>query len=193
MVPTDKLLFNFFSFFLFFVNLRKNSLLYSVVDIETTGFPHNKITDVSVFVTDGREVLNEFHSLVNPKVPIPPNIVELTGIHQGMVIGAPEFKEIAQELDSILQNTIFVAHNVSFDYNQIEKEFKEMGIPFVRKKLCTVKMARKHLKGHKSYSLGKICADLDIPINGRHRAKGDAEATVVLLHKILNQTAGLFG
>ena len=168
-------------------------LLYSVIDIETTGYPHNRITDISVFVTDGREVVEEFHSFVNPKVPIPYNIIELTGITEDMVRTAPQFEQIAKRVEEITQNTIFVAHNVSFDFNQIYKQFKEMGFEYDRKKLCTVKMARKHLKGHKSYSLGKICADLNIPINGRHRAKGDAEATVVLLHKILNQTAGLFG
>ena len=167
-------------------------MLYSVIDIETTGHPHNRITDISVFVSNGSEVVNEFHSLVNPLVPIPYNIVQLTGITESMVAGAPKFEFVAKQIEEITRDTIFVAHNVSFDYGHIHRQFKEMGFDYVRKKLCTVKLARKHLKGHRSYSLGKICADLDIPINGRHRAKGDAEATVVLLHKILNQTAGLF-
>lgn len=166
---------------------------YSVIDIETTGYPNNRITEISVFVTDGDEVLDEFHSLVNPMVPIPYSIEQLTGINDLMVRNAPKFEEIAKELEEITRNTIFVAHNVSFDFGQISRQFKELGFDYQRSKLCTVKLAKKHIKGHKSYSLGKLCNSLNIPINGRHRAKGDAQATVILLHKILRQTAGLFG
>ena len=166
-------------------------MIYTIIDVETSG-KSNRLTEISIFKYDGGQVIDEYTSLVNPQQLIPDYITALTGIDNRMVANAPTFSEIAQDVLAFTDNCIFVAHNVSFDYGHIHRQFKEMGFDYVRKKLCTVKLARKHLKGHRSYSLGKICADLDIPINGRHRAKGDAEATVVLLHKILNQTAGLF-
>src|SRR5690606_35424458 len=94
--------------------------------------------------------------------------------------------DIAQAVLNITKDTIFVAHNVNFDYNVIRNEFKNIGIDFNRKKLCTVRLARKLIPGHKSYSLGRLCQALHININGRHRARGDAQATVVLFERLLN-------
>ena len=102
-----------------------------------------------------------------------------------MVYNAPKFYEIAKHIEEITKDTIFVAHNVNFDYNIIQKEFKELGFDFKRKKLCTVRLSRKLIPGLKSYSLGALCATQNIPIQDRHRAKGDAEATVILLEKLL--------
>ena len=82
---------------------------------------------------------------------------------------------------------IFIAHNVSFDYCFIQKEFKRLGYDYQRKTLCTVKLSRKLLPGHPSYSLGKLCSDLGITITGRHRADGDALATVKLFELLLRK------
>lgn len=92
---------------------------------------------------------------------------------------------IAPDIHSFLSDGIFVAHNISFDYNIIKRELAEIGIDFHSKKLCTVKLARKFIPGHDSYSLGNICSDLGISIENRHRAYGDAAATVKLFSKIL--------
>jgi DNA polymerase-3 subunit epsilon len=86
----------------------------------------------------------------------------------------------------ITDGAFFVAHNASFDYRFIQAEFKRLGFSFNRDTLCTVKLSRKHIPGHISYSLGSICNDLKIPINGRHRAAGDALATVKLFQMILS-------
>jgi DNA polymerase-3 subunit epsilon len=161
--------------------------LYTVVDIETTGngYKGSKITEISIFVFDGKTVLNEFTSLVNPEQSIPPFITNLTGITNAMVKNAPKFYEIAKKVQELTKNTIFVAHNVNFDYNIIHEEFKNLGFDFKREKLCTVRLSRKIIPGLPSYSLGTICTSENIPINGRHRAKGDAEATTELFRRLI--------
>lgn len=160
-------------------------MMYSVVDIETTG--GDKITEISILIFDGDKVVDEFTSLVNPECNIPYYITTLTGINDSMVANAPTFYEIAKKVLAITENTIFVAHNVNFDYNIIQKEFKTLGARFQRKKLCTIRLSRKIIPGFKSYSLGKLCTSLKIPISNRHRAKGDAEATVILFKMLLNK------
>ena len=164
-------------------------MLYTVVDIETTGngYKGSKITEISIFVFDGKTVLDEFTSLVNPEQSIPPFITNLTGITNAMVRNAPKFNEIAKKVEKLTKNTIFVAHNVNFDYNIIQEEFKNLGFDFKRKKLCTVRLSRKIIPGLPSYSLGTICTSENIPINGRHRAKGDAEATTELFRRLIKR------
>ncbi|WP_298767119.1 exonuclease domain-containing protein [uncultured Polaribacter sp.] len=161
--------------------------MYAVVDIETTGngYKGQKITEISVLVFNGETIINEFTSLVNPEQNIPPFITNLTGITNAMVRNAPKFFEIAQQVEKITKDLIFVAHNVNFDYNIIKSEFNSLGFNWKRKKLCTVRLTRKIMPGLPSYSLGNICAGENIPINGRHRAKGDAEATVELLKRLI--------
>jgi len=165
--------------------------MYSIVDIETTGHS-SKITEISVFVFDGKKVIDEYTTLVNPECVIPPFITNLTGITNAMVGNAPKFYEIAKKVAEITKNTIFVAHNVNFDYNIIQKEFKDLGADFKRKKLCTIRLSRKLIPGLRSYSLGSLCTTQNIVIHDRHRAKGDAEATTILFEKLLlldeNQT-----
>ena len=161
-------------------------MIYTVIDVETAG-PGNKLTEISIFRYEDDELIDEFTSLVDPQQLIPEYITDLTGIDDLMVAKAPTFAEIAEDILSITQNAIFIAHNVSFDYNAIQNEFAAIDIKFVRKKLCTVRLSRKLLPGHKTYSLGKLCAKLDIPIVGRHRARGDAEATVILFKILLKQ------
>lgn len=161
--------------------------MYTIIDIETTGngVKGNRITEISIFKYDGHEVIDEFTSLVNPQCPIPAFITGLTGIDNDMVRNAPLLEEIIPQINAITADTIFVAHSVNFDYNVIKNEFKLLGHDFSRKKLCTVRLSRKLLPGFNSYSLGKLTAALGIPLTDRHRARGDAHATVLLFHKLL--------
>tara|TARA_R110002153_G_scaffold52868_2_gene147927 strand:+ start:2254 stop:3618 length:1365 start_codon:yes stop_codon:yes gene_type:complete len=161
--------------------------LYTIIDIETTGngIKGNKITEISIFKYNGHEVVDEYTSLVNPQCEIPSFITGLTGIDNNMVRNAPLLEEIIPEIEAITKDTIFVAHSVNFDYNVIKNEFKQLGHDFSRKKLCTVRLSRKLLPGYNSYSLGKLTAALGIPLTDRHRARGDAHATVFLFHKLL--------
>ena len=163
--------------------------LYSIVDIETTGngYRGQRITEISIFVFDGKKIVNEFTSLVNPEQNIPAFITNLTGITDAMVRTAPKFYEIAKTIEEITHDTVFVAHNVNFDYNIIKQEFKDLGFDFKRQKLCTVRLSRKIIPGLKSYSLGNICSVEGIRISERHRARGDAEATVALFQRLINK------
>ena len=162
--------------------------IYTIIDVETTG-RSNQITEISIFKFDGKKVIDEFTSLVNPNALIPPYITTLTGIDNALVANAPTFAEIAEEIENITKDTIFVAHNVNFDYNVIGNEFKAINLEFRRKKLCTVRLSRELIPGLKSYSLGKLCKSLEIPLSDRHRARGDAEATVILFELLLKQEA----
>ncbi|GGK53236.1 MULTISPECIES: exonuclease domain-containing protein [Flavobacteriaceae] len=164
--------------------------MYAIVDIETTGHS-SKITEISIFIFNGKKIIDEYTTLVNPECVIPPFITNLTGITNAMVGGAPKFYEIAKKVQEITEDCIFVAHNVNFDYNIINKEFKDLGFEFKRKKLCTIRLSRKLIPGLKSYSLGALCNSQNIVIKDRHRAKGDAEATTILFEKLLKLDTSL--
>jgi DNA polymerase-3 subunit epsilon len=168
-------------------------MLYAVVDIETTGgfASGNGITEISILVHDGTNVIQTFDSLINPEQHIPEYIVSLTGISNEMVETAPTFDLIAEEIYTILHDKIFVAHNVNFDFSFVRHHLNLAGYQLQCKKLCTVRLSRKLFPGMPSYSLGKLCNSLSIPLSNRHRASGDAAATAVLLGMLLmNDTEG---
>jgi DNA polymerase-3 subunit epsilon len=165
--------------------------LYAIVDIETTGGhpTQNRITEISVFIHDGQSVTNHFETLVNPEIAIPPYIQAFTGITNEMVANAPSFSDIAPQLHDLLKGNIFVAHNVNFDHSFVKNQLQELSLELNVKKLCTVRLSRKIVPGYKSYSLGNICAALGIHLANRHRAGGDAQATVKLFEHLLANDA----
>jgi DNA polymerase III subunit epsilon len=169
--------------------------MYAIIDIETTGGSSRieKITEIAVYLHDGNHITDEFVSLVNPERNIPYFITNLTGITNEMVEDAPRFYEIAKKIIELTEGRIFVAHNARFDYSFIRQEYKSLGFNFKRNILDTVALSRKLIPGHKSYSLGNICKDLNISINGRHRAAGDALATVKLFEILLLKDKELSG
>lgn len=161
--------------------------LYCIVDLETTGGDPKKdrITEVAIYLHNGQEVLSSFTTLVNPGVPIPSLITRITGIDNDMVRDAPPFYEVAKQIVEITQNAVFVAHNVRFDYSFLQREFRQLGYTFTRKQLCTVKLSQKIMPGLPSYSLKNLAAHLHITNEARHRAYGDAFATVKLFEHLL--------
>lgn len=165
--------------------------MFSIIDIETTGgnSKRDKITEIAIYIHDGNSVINSYSTLINPERPIPYFISNLTGIDDKMVRDAPKFYEVAQKIVELTNETVFIAHNVGFDYGFINQEFKNLGFDYKRKKLCTVQLSRKLLPGFGSYSLGKLCKHLNIQINGRHRAAGDALATVKLFEILIEKDA----
>ncbi len=176
----------------FFAHYQKVRRMYAIIDIETTGgnFRNGKITEIAIYIHDGKNIIKEFVSLINPEQIIPLHITQLTGITNEMVANAPKFYEIAKNIVEITEDCIFVAHNSSFDYGFIKEEFKSLGYVFNRDTLCTVKLSRKILPGFKSYSLGNICQEYGIENNARHRAAGDAYATVKLFEILLDKNNG---
>ncbi|WP_462152591.1 exonuclease domain-containing protein [Pseudoalteromonas xiamenensis] len=163
--------------------------LYVVVDLETTGgkAQNDRITEIAIVKYRNGEIVDSWSSLVNPERRIPQFIIGLTGISDEMVQGAPTFGEIMDVVAEKLQEGIFVAHNVNFDYGFLKQSFLRHGRTFQRPKLCTVQLARKFLPGHTSYSLGKLCAALDIELRDHHRALADATATAHLLGLVNEQ------
>jgi DNA polymerase-3 subunit epsilon len=161
--------------------------MYAIIDIETTGGSPktDKITEIAVLLHDGQRIVREYTTLINPECKIPHHISLLTGITNEMVTDAPKFHEIARDLVEITEETAFVAHNVSFDYSFIRSEFRRLGYNFKRDQLCTVRLSRKLIPGHRSYSLGRLCSALNIPVTDRHRAMGDALATAKLFDLLL--------
>jgi len=169
--------------------------MYAIIDIETTGGSSRieKITEIAVYLHDGNKITGEFVSLVNPERNIPYFITSLTGITNEMVEEAPRFYEIAKTIIELTEGRTFVAHNARFDYSFIRQEYKSLGFNFRRNILDTVALSRKLIPGHRSYSLGNICNDLNISINGRHRAAGDALATVKLFEILISKDIEING
>lgn len=163
--------------------------MYAILDIETTGGKYNEegITEIAIYKFDGHKVVDQFISLVNPEIPIQPFVVNLTGINNEMLRQAPKFYEVARRIVEITKETIIVAHNASFDYRILKTEFSRLGFEFERETLCTVELSKKLLPDVKSYSLGKLVRELGIPMSDRHRASGDAQATVTLFKLLLSK------
>ncbi len=162
--------------------------MYCIIDVETTGTNpgSEKITEIAIYRHDGKQITDTFTSLVNPERPIPWRITQLTGISDKMVEKAPLFCEIAKKIVEITEGCTFVAHNAAFDYNFIKTEFARLAYNYSRNRLCTVRLSRKLIPGLPSYSLGNLCSSLNIPIESRHRAAGDAFATVKLFELLLS-------
>jgi DNA polymerase-3 subunit epsilon len=168
--------------------------MYAIVDIETTGghASANGITELAIILHDGERVQSRFHTLVNPGIRIPAYITALTGISDEMVADAPYFEQVAEKIHDLLSDRVFVAHNVNFDYSFIRHHLAASGFELMARKVCTVRLSRKIFKGLPSYSLGNLCRSLGIELSGRHRAMGDADATVRLFEMLLaNDTEGL--
>ena len=132
-------------------------------------------------------MVDQFISLVNPEKPIQPFVIKLTGINNAMLRSAPKFYEVAKRIIEITEGCIVVAHNSSFDYRILRNEFDRLGYKFVRQTICTVELSKKLIPEQPSYSLGKLVRSLGIPVTDRHRASGDALATVKLFKLLLSK------
>lgn len=163
--------------------------MYAVIDIETTGGSARleRITEIAVYIHDGKRIVEEYSTLINPERNIPYFITSLTGITNEMVEEAPKFYEVARRIVELTEGKTFVAHNARFDYSFIRQEFSMLGYNFKRPVLDTIALSRRLFPGYKSYSLGNLCNELGIEINGRHRASGDAMATARLLELLLEK------
>ncbi|NRT12797.1 exonuclease domain-containing protein [Flavobacterium sp. 14A] len=163
--------------------------MYAILDIETTGGAFNEegITEIAIYKYDGHEIVDQFISLVNPEIPIQPFVVKLTGINNSMLVSAPKFYEVAKRIIEITEDCVIVAHNADFDYRILRTEFKRLGYDFTMKTLCTVELSKKLLPEQPSHSLGKLVRALGIPMADRHRASGDALATVKLFQMLLEK------
>lgn len=146
------------------------------VDIETNGLNHirGRVIEVAAIRIEDGEVTATFQSLVDPETELPHYITTLTGITTDQVKKAPTFDQIADELQTVLKDAVFVAHNVRFDYSFLKQEYARLGMAFQPKQLCTVKLSRAlypHEKGHK---LADLISRHNFSFTNRHRAYDDA-------------------
>lgn len=162
---------------------------FAVVDVETTGMQaagDDRVTEIAVVIVHGsrREVI--FDSLVNPGRPIPSRIVQLTGITDEMVRGAPGFCEVAEQVCAALAGRVFVAHNARFDWGFVCAEVRRArDLALDGPRLCTVRLARRLIRQESSYSLGALAHKFGLEFPARHRAAGDAIVTGMLLERLL--------
>ncbi len=173
------------------VGIPLDALEYAVVDVETTGGSPDRghrITEVALVEVRGGEIRGSYRSLVNPGRPIPPRIVALTGISDEMVAGAPPFEEIAPDLVERLDGRVFVAHNAGFDWRFLDRQLGDaVGWTPGGPRLCTMRMARRLVGGLRRRNLDHLARHFGIPIEGRHRAYGDALATARVFLRLLDE------
>ena len=145
------------------------------VDLETSGanFANDRIIEIGIVRVDSSGV-EEWSSLVDPALEVSPFITGLTGISTAMLVGAPSFADIAEQVLDKLEGRLFVAHNARFDYTFLKREFKRLGMDFRATNLCTVKLSRKLFPGHARHSLDALVARHQIVVEDRHRALADA-------------------
>ena len=163
--------------------------MYTIVDLEATGgkFNEESIIEIAIYKFDGVSITDQFISLVNPEKEIHPYVEKLTGISSKMLKTAPRFHEIAKRVIEITSDSVLVAHNAQFDYRILQLEFKRLGFNFSMKSICTVILSQELLPDQQSYKLGRLSRSLGIPIKDRHRASGDALATVELFKILLEK------
>ncbi len=161
--------------------------MYAVLDIESTGGKYNEegIMEIAIHRFDGHKVVDTFIGLINPEREVQPFVAKLTGINNKMLRSAPKFHEVAKRIVEITDNATIVAHNAQFDYRILRTEFRRLGYDFKRKTLCTVELSKKLIPDAESHSLGKLVRSLGIPVSDRHRANGDALATLELFKLLL--------
>ncbi len=175
-------------------NLRLVDHVWTVVDVETTGGQGSgdRIVEFAAVVVQGARVVEQWSSLVQPQRSISPFVARLTGITDRMVALAPGFAEIAPRVAAFVDRGTFVAHNAPFDWGIVNAELTRAGLPpDDAPRVCTVKLARRLLKGLPRRSLDYVCHHYGIEIAGRHRALGDASATAEVLIRFLDELGRL--
>jgi DNA polymerase-3 subunit epsilon len=166
------------------ISLSIDKATFVVVDVETTGMSPltDRVTEIAMMKVRNGHLVDEFSTLINPLITIPAHITALTGIDNITVADAPPAREVARTIATFLGDSIFVAHNVAFDWGFVRQTLlREREIDLQMPLLCTVKLSRKLLPSLPSHSLGVVAQALDIKIHERHRASGDAYATALAL------------
>jgi len=157
-----------------------------VFDIETTGFsPNNdKIIEIGAVKVIAGEIVDKYSTFVNPEVPIPYEIEQLTSINDDMVIAAPKIEEILPQFLSFCKDCILVAHNASFDVGFINKNAERMGIETDFTVIDTVGLSRILLPNLSKYKLNVVAKALNVSLENHHRAVDDAGATAEIFCKL---------
>lgn len=159
------------------------------VDLETTGArpTYDRVTEIGVVLVDGEEVIEEWSTLVDPQMPIPINIQQLTGIDEDMVAGAPVFADVADALLEKLEGRVLVAHNARFDVGFLHNELKRISVGFHPTTVCTVKLSRKLYPQDRRHNLDTLMQRHQLSCDARHRALGDAQVLPALIRSMTHE------
>ncbi|HEU4836680.1 MAG TPA: exonuclease domain-containing protein [Pyrinomonadaceae bacterium] len=179
-------------------SLLLKDLDFVVVDVEATGAktPPNRLIELGAYRIRGGRIVDKFHSLVNPEIPIPRFVASLTGISNEMVKDAPLFADVAPKWLDFVSDSVLVAHNAPFDTSFLNHEISRVypGHRMMNPHLCTVRISRRALPDISNHRLETIANHFSIPIASRHRAGSDALATAeifLLLLIELEETHGI--
>jgi DNA polymerase-3 subunit epsilon len=175
--------------------MRLFAPVLAFVDLETTGTgaATDGITEIGIVRVEADPPdmasprVTEWSTLVNPGMPIPPEIQALTGITNAMVRDAPSFSQVADEVASRTAGAVFVAHNARFDYGFLKHAFAREQRAFSARVLCTVRLSRRLFPDEPRHNLDSVIARHDLPVAGRHRALGDARVLWTFLQALYRQ------
>ena len=161
---------------------------FTIIDVATTGkgIRNNRIIEIGIVRIEDGQIAARYDSLVDPEQQIPNYITARTSIDNAMVADAPTFADIAEKVDNLTKDAIFVAHGVSFHYHVVRSEFRYLGYNFSREKLCSMRLSKKLIPNLFSYELENLCSSLGIPHFDQHRAVGEVEAAVILFQRLLS-------
>jgi DNA polymerase-3 subunit epsilon len=150
----------------------------AIVDVETSGTHAiaSRIIEIGILRIEGGVCVETYRSSINPGTRVPGWITALTGITQEEVSVAPRFDEIADDVERLLADAIFVAHNVAFDYGFIEREFARAARPFSPPRLCTARLSRALFPQMRRHGLSHLIERHGLFVLDRHRAFDDAYA-----------------
>jgi DNA polymerase-3 subunit epsilon len=163
---------------------------FACVDLETTGGspPGSRITEIGAVRYRGGERVGSFQTLVDPGLPVPWFISDLTGIDDAAVAGAPQVESVLPSLLEFLRDAVFVAHNASFDFRFLNHDLWRLGYDLIPgPPVCTVKLARRVLgEDVPNVRLATLAENFRTAARPRHRALEDAEACADVLHALLD-------
>lgn len=153
-----------------------NHSTFTIVDVETTGgSPYwNRVIEIGLLRVERGEIVAKYQTLLNPGRQLPEFITKLTGITDDDLADAPTFEDVKEEVVELFEGSIFVAHNVGFDYEFIRQEFRRVGYGFELEQLCTVRLSRVLFPKEKHHNLGAIIERFQFSPKNRHRAFDDA-------------------
>jgi DNA polymerase III epsilon subunit family exonuclease len=174
-----------------FERRKLNECDFVVFDTETTGAKagHSRMTEIGAYRVSGGKIVDEFQTLVNPEMPIPAHITQLTGISDSMAARAPLFADVAPDLLNFFGDSVLVAHNADFDMAFLNYEIRRVygERKLINHNLCTVRLSRKLLPNIQNYKLHTVAEYFSIQICNRHRAAGDALATAQIFVRLLQK------
>ncbi len=163
-----------------------NARRYVICDIEATGLHEDReLIEISLITFEEEKIVEIYETLINPEVPVSSFIKEFTGITQRELDQAPKFHEVAESIRMRVEGNTFVSHNTDFDFGLLQKKYNERGEEIRARQMCTLKLAEELIPGLMNYNLDALATFFGIKIRDRHRASGDALATLEIFRELM--------